>query len=203
MLLSCFSLAVSLSACDSAPNANFSDQYEAARSGSEDDPYARLDEVPRVESYRWWQEKQRVSMAAAETGRLHERYSELLALFDKEPMQPVLGDVATQCRAAFGQAVAYAADVRVAGAEPQAITASLRACRSRAIASAQKNEDKAVRAQVALLRRFASSGMTLVSLGVMSSGETDSGLALWRQADALFDEDKAGFQMSLKAFRGW
>jgi hypothetical protein len=199
-------LAVSLtwlSACDNTPRADFAQQYEAAQSANADDPYMRLDEVPRVESYRWWSEKQRVSQAAIEAGKLHERYASMLALFDKEPMQPALGELASQCRKAFGQASDFAANLRDASQDPQAITETLRDCRSQAMALADKNDDKAVRAQVALIRRFASSGMTLVSLGVMGSGQVDTGLALWRQADALFDEDKAGFQMSLKAFRGW
>lgn len=196
-------LLLGLSACDSTPNANFASHYEAAQSGGSDDPYAKLDETTRLDAYKYWKDDQRIINAAAESGRLRERYDQLLALLDKEPVQPALGDLAENCRRAFALATAFAKDPAQLTPEPSAIAQALQACRSQAVGISQKSDDKAVQAHVALLRRFASTGISLVGLSQMASGQIEPGLEIWRQGDALFEQDKSGFQMSLKAFRGW
>lgn len=203
LLLAVAGSATLLAACDNTPNPDFEQKYEAAQSANADDPYLRLDEVPRVQQYNWWPEKQKAATALAQAARLHGVYNDMLAQLDKEPMLPAVSELASRCREAFGQAGSYGGDARASTQDPQVLAQNLQQCRTQAIALAEAHDDKAVRAQVALFRRFSSAGMTLVALGQMGKGEVDAGLAAWRKADELFDDDKAGFQMSLKAFRGW
>jgi hypothetical protein len=199
---------VCLAGCDNSPNPDFERQMTEQKAAKAGDPYQALNSVPQPSRYVRVETAARSASALQEMVGLRTTYISMLKKLKADEQvsaarQPVAG-----CMPVFDEALAFASAPQTdTGADTAAVKAAvtvlfdrLNACRDLAV-TAGKSGDTSVLYAPALMRRFASAGMVLVSLSAISRGEEAAGLELWSRADRLVSEDKPGFQLTPGSFR--
>lgn len=197
-----------LSACDNTPNPKFEQELRARQSGAEDDFYASLSGAPRIQSFARWKQGQLRARANLEAQNFADTYESMLAQLDTETVGAGMEGIFAVCRTAFAQALNYQRqgiaklDATTAVLDGAAIFNDLQRCREQA-QQPGKAGDEQTELLGSTLRRFSSAGMVLIGISMMAQGDEPAGLKLWKASDGLLDEDRAGFKLSLRAFRGY
>lgn len=193
-----------VSGCDDAPDPNFTNAMKARDEASAADAYAQLDsDVPRPSHYERLGVPDRSAFMRKEAGNLRATYESLLKQLDEDELVDSKSPVFVLCRPHFDQVLAFYDGNELErdwGSRGQALANDLRECHDRAAGSSGGAKAKAT---VALLRRFASAGMTLTGMTAVAHGSTDAGLPIWIDGYARASQDRPGFKLSAKSFLGY
>jgi hypothetical protein len=189
--------------CNSDPNPAFKQSADDRATAKSGDPYDALSRPPRLYAYSNADPAARSSVAASSAATLSGTIQSMLGKMnaDKELARNAVLD--KECRPAIEGSLAFQSDsekdASAAGHAAQLYSA-LTQCRDNAIAQ-EKAGNGSSRAN--LLRRFASNGIALVGMSLISKGDAENGLKIWREGDDLIVKDKPGFQLKIQSLRGY
>ncbi len=188
---------LALAACDNTPNKDFEKQMNDRAVARAGDRYATLEgTMPKQLSLTYRQPEYYRDYAQGVSNSYRSTYDLLLQTLDADQEMNHADGLFKSCRAAFSGASAYqkngSTDTAAVAAARDKVLAALKACR----ASAKQKDD------LALLARFASTGIVLVGLKAVAQGDQERGLAIWREGEKLVAEDKPGFQLGVKTLGG-
>jgi len=189
---------LALAACDNTPNAGFQQAIKKRQEATTGDKYASLENtMPRVSNYSNRKPQQRRDYAVSQAGNFRATYDSLLTQLDADKAVDHTAMPFKRCRPAF----VLASRARSGKGSMEDGVAALRDCRS-AAQSAQK-EGGAAGEAAGLLSRFASAGIALIGVELVGEGKAGPGLKIWGDGEALAQQDKPGFKLSVESFRGY
>lgn len=186
-----------LGGCDTAPNPNFEQELRKQQGANTGDTYAALNNRWRSQGYLHTGESYRAKTATEQMLEYGATYESMLEVLDTDKQITRTDELFAMCRETFAATVAFWKDSRMEAASVEAsateVFGRLVACRDRAVAAGKSASNSA-------LRRFASSGMGLIGLTVVTRGEEAAGLRMWQRADVFALNDKPDFKLTPKIF---
>ena len=188
-----------IAGCDTKANKTFEQSVKDRQAASAGDPYATLESsLPKQLSLTYRQPDQYQDYAAGQSGTFRSTYDSLLTTLDADKEVDLKGEPGRSCRAAYAAASRYQKDggsnAAVAAAARDGALDALRECR----AAAKKIGDKGK-----TLARFASTGIAMIGTKVVGQGDQKLGLEIWAEGEKAAGEDKPGFELGVKALRGY
>lgn len=189
-----------LQGCNNSPTENFEKRVTESESSS-NDRFPALSAPPRLRILAVWKGTEHIKRLQLELDGFRDRYADSLRELENSEDSALIPE---ECMKSFKDVLSFLDSTGVVGSpvsRANSISSKLNTCRLETLRKLSEKETPFPNQQY--LPRFASSGMVLVAVRLITLDEVSRGTSLWTEANVLVDEDRASFEITLKSLRGF